>query len=408
MVSGPTKPPSGGISTVLNDMLASSLSNKIEPILFDTSKRTSPDRTLLQGIKSQLGIIREYIAMIRKERPDMVHIHSGGGRDFFRKSIDVILARLLRTKVVFHNKGGDFNLFVESRTFIGRAYVKFVLRRCARVLVLSQWWKDFHSRLLPADRISILYNGVDSRPYERKMHRNKACHILGIPKDRIVFLMMGVKGKRKGIYDIVEAAPLVKRMDSSALLLLVGPDEDVAKGATEELEQLRKELAVEDMVDMRGEADERARFLYFAAADCFLLPSYAENSPVAIIEAMAAKLPVISTTVGAIPELIDDGKTGLLIEPGRPGEIAEAVVKLSKDLHLRKEMGRAGNRKFRQRFDMEHAFVPAIWKAYKEVADGPKPEEQTVSQAVPNARRRLEEAAEQIDGREGEPDDQGS
>jgi len=423
MVVGPTKPPSGGIATVLNDMLASSLRNRVDIVLLDNSKRTPIDRTLMQGVKSQLGIIREFIAMIRKEKPDLVHIHSGGTLDFYRKSIDVLLARLLGTKVVFHNKGGDFNFFVENRSMLGRAYVKFVLRRCSRVMVLSQWWKDFHSRLVAPDRISILYNGVDAVPYEHKMHRSKARHILGIPRDKVVFLLMGVKGKRKGAYDIVEAAPLIKRMDKSALMLLVGPDEDVARGATDELMELRREQGVEDVVDMRGEADEKARHLYYAAADCFLLPSYAENSPVAIIEAMASKLPVISTTVGAIPEMVDHGKTGLLIEPGRPGEIAEAIVKLSKNPHLRKEMGLAGFKKFHRMFDMERAFVRAIWGIYRDVAGGSEAEapRETATQAQPHAeehtgqederdqdvdavitdgRRRLERAADQIDNRD--------
>jgi len=426
MVVGPTKPPSGGISTVLNDMLASSLRNKIDVVLLDNSKRTSIDRTLMQGIKSQWGIIREFIAMIRKEKPDLVHIHSGGTLDFYRKSIDVLLARLLRTKVVFHNKGGDFNLFVENRSFLGRMYVKFVLRRCSRVMVLSQWWKDFHSKLISSDRISILYNGVNAVPYERKMHRSRARHMLGIPRDKVMFLLMGVKGKRKGAYDIVEAAPLIKRMDKSALMVLVGPDEDVARGATDELIELRRERDVEDVVDMRGEADEKARHLYYAAADCFLLPSYAENSPVAIIEAMAAKLPVISTTIGAIPEMVEHGKTGLLIEPGRPGEIAEAIVKLTKDPHLCKEMGLAGFKKFHRMFDMERAFVQTIWGIYKDVATGPEAkEEQKTMQTrqdageltgredtpdprpdvpVSDAQQRLEDAAEQIDSRDMDAD----
>lgn len=425
MIVGPTKPPSGGISTVLNDMMASSLRNKIEMVLLDNSKRTPKDRTLWQGIKSQLGIIREFIAMIRKEKPDIVHIHSGGTLDFYRKSIDVLLAKLLGTKVVFHNKGGDFNHFVENRTFIGRAYVRFVLNRCNKVMVLSQSWKEFHSKLISPDRISVLYNGVNSAPYERKMHYIKARHILDIPKNRAVFLLMGVKGKRKGCYDIVEAATLVKRMDPSALFVLVGPDEDVARGATQELEQLRKERDVEELVDMRPEANEKERFLYYAAADCFLLPSYAENSPVSIIEAMAAKLPVIATNIAAVPELIDHEKTGLLIEPGRPSEIAEAVVKLSKDLPLRKEMGRAGFKKFHRQFDMEHAFVRTIWEIYKEVGQGPEQEEpqekdekdehsespsdaqppsdteaQAEAEPLSEAERRLEDAADQIDNRD--------
>jgi len=437
MVAGPTKPPSGGIATIINDMLASSLANKVELMLLDTSKRTPRDRPLRQGIKSQLGIIREYVGMIRKNKPDIVHIHSGGHIDFYRKSIDVLLARLLGSKPVLHNKGGDFNEFIEKGTFLRRLYVKFVLRRCARVIVLSQWWKEFHSSLMPAEKISILYNGINSAPYNRRMSRGKARHILHIPRDKILFLMLGVKGKRKGAFDIVEAAPLVKRMVDNVLLMLVGPDEDIAQGATEQLAELRAQRDVEDVVELQGEADARIRHILYAAADCFLLPSYAENSPVSIIEAMASRLPVISTTVGAIPELVDDGKTGILVPPGMPGQIADAVIKLCKDEHLRRSMGRAGYDKFRKHYDMERSFVQSLWSIYRDVAgsvatkageaeataeagrepappaqasepaetrkdDAPQPDRRNDAGArdeIPDVQRRLEEAADQVDFR---------
>jgi len=433
MVVGPTKPPSGGIATIINDLIGSSIGNKIELMLLDTSKRTPKNRKLWQGIKSQLTIIREYAKMIRSRKPDIVHIHSGGYIDFYRKSIDVLLARLLGSKPVLHNHGGDFNEFIDNGSFLRRMYVKFVLRRCARVIVLSQWWKDFHSKLVPAEKVSILYNGINSAPYFNAMPRSKARHILRIPRDKMFFLTLGVKGKRKGAFDIVEAAPLVKRAFDNALLMLVGPDEDIAQGATQQLADLRAKLEVEDIVDLQGEADERVRHILYAAADCFLLPSYAENSPVSIIEAMASGLPVISSTVGAIPELIDDGRTGILVPPGMPGQIAEAIITLCKDENLRKSMGRAGYDKFRKHYDMEHAFVQDLWCIYREIAGGDpahsgppeaaaeaeeKPDEEagssqagedvdagqtrndiTQPNEVPDIQRRLEDAADQVDFR---------
>jgi len=365
MLVGPSKPPTGGIQTVLKDTLSSSLTNRVDLVLFDNSKRTPPNRSLMQGIKSQLGIMREYVRAIRRENPDIVHIYSGGNRDFYRKSIDIFIARLLRRKVILHNHSGDFNNFWESRNFLGRFYVKFALKRCAKVLVTSQWWKDYHSKFVHADRISVAYNGVKAGTYEHNTNYQRARHVLTVPRNKVMVLMMGVIGRRKGAYDIVQAASLAAKMDNSLLFVLIGPDEDVAPGATEELKTIRNEARLEDFVQFRGPADERQRYLYYAAADIFLLPSYAENSPMTIIEAMASSLPVISTRVGAIPEMVEHDKTGLLIQPGRPGEIAEAVVNLSKDLHRRKEMGLAGFKKFRHMFDMERVVAPALWQVYK-------------------------------------------
>ncbi|HUW33787.1 MAG TPA: glycosyltransferase [Planctomycetota bacterium] len=370
LLAGPVNPPTGGIQTVLKDTLASSLDNKVELVHFDSSKRTAQNRSLWQGIKAQLAILRDYRAAIRKHKPDLVHVYAGGNFDTYRKCFDVLVARLMGRKVIFHNHSGNFNEFWESRGFLGRTAIRFALRRCTRVLVLSDWWKEFHAKIVPPERISVVYNGIEAGPYERNVHYGRARHMLGIPRDRVMVLMMGVMGKRKGAFDIVASAPFVAKMEPSVLFVLVGPDEDVEPGATE---RLRKEIAeknLQDMVQLRGPASEQQRHVYYAAADVFLLPSYAENSPMTIIEAMASKLPVISTKVGAIPEMVDHERTGLIVSPGRCSEITEAVIALVKDHHLRREMGQEGFRKFRHMFDMERVAAPALWQVYRECATG--------------------------------------
>jgi len=353
----------------------------VELIHFDSSKRTAANRTLWQGVKAQLGILRDFWGAIRKHKPDIVHVYAGGNYDTYRKCFDLLVARLLGRKVIFHNHSGNFNEFWESRSFLGRMAIRFAFRRCTRLIVLSDWWKEFHAKIIPADRISVVYNGIKAAAYEQNVHYGRARHILSIPRDRVMVLMMGVMGKRKGAFDIVASAPLVAKSEPSVLFVLVGPDEDVAPGATE---QLRKQIAankLENVVQLRGPADERQRYVYYAAADVFLLPSYAENSPMTIIEAMASKLPVISTKVGAIPEMVEHERTGLLVSPGRCSEITEAVIALVKNQHLRREMGQEGFRKFRHMFDIERVAAPVLWQVYRECMAGEpaKPETRPAS-----------------------------
>jgi len=234
--------------------------------------------------------------------------------------------------------------------------------------VLSQWWKEFHAKLTPPARLRVLHNAIHSAPYENNPPKQQARRTLDLPEDRVIFLMMGVKGHRKGAFDIVEAAPQVKAGDPNAMLLLVGPDEDIEPAAGENLARLAAEKGVEDTVVMRGEVDAAARYIYYAAADCLLLPSHAENAPMTIIEAMAARLPVVSTAIAAIPEMVDRDSTGILIEPGKPEQIAEAVLRLSRDESLRAAMGEAGYGKFTRSFEMEKAFVPRLLEIYQEAA----------------------------------------
>ncbi|HUU69586.1 MAG TPA: glycosyltransferase, partial [Planctomycetota bacterium] len=185
LLAGPVNPPTGGIQTVLKDTLASSLDNKVELVHFDSSKRTAQNRSLWQGIKAQLAILRDYRAAIRKHKPDLVHVYAGGNFDTYRKCFDVLVARLMGRKVIFHNHSGNFNEFWESRGFLGRTAIRFALRRCTRVLVLSEWWKEFHAKIVPPERISVVYNGIEAGPYERNVHYGRARHMLGIPRDRV-------------------------------------------------------------------------------------------------------------------------------------------------------------------------------------------------------------------------------
>jgi glycosyltransferase involved in cell wall biosynthesis len=119
------------------------------------------------------------------------------------------------------------------------------------------------------------------------------------------------------------------------------------------------------------QGDPRLRTL-FAAADVFVLPTAGETMGFAIIEAMAAGLPVISTRVGAVPEVVDDGTTGILVPPGDVAALTGALKRLAEHPELRREMGAAGRRRARQLFD-ERVNGPRVLELLKTAADaGPR------------------------------------
>ncbi len=119
------------------------------------------------------------------------------------------------------------------------------------------------------------------------------------------------------------------------------------------------------------QGDPRLRAL-FAAADVFVLPTAGETMGFAIIEAMAAGLPVISTRVGAVPEVVDDGTTGILVPPGDVAALTGALKRLAEHPELRREMGAAGRRRARQLFD-ERVNGPRVLELLKTAADaGPR------------------------------------
>lgn len=365
LMVGDPKPP-GGMATIINEILQSSIANKVDLAFFDNGKRTPPGRSIAQAVASQLQMLGEYIGLLLRKRPHVVHLHSGGRFDFYRYSPYVFIARLFRARVVFHNHLGAFESFYNSQSTLRRAYIRFTLARCHSVLAFSQWWKDAYSKITSATSVRVLYNAIKADPWENNTPRPKARETLGIPATCTAVLVMGVKCKNKGSFDIIDAAPAIAQADPSVRLVLVGPDEWAAKGTNDEMARLCRERNLEQIIDLRGEADLTQRLLHYAAADIFMLPSYSEGAPMTVIEAMAAGLPVISTPVGAVPEMVDHGGTGLLIPPGRPDQIAQAVLKLSKNAALRAQMGAAGHDKFRRMFDIERVLVPALWQIYSE------------------------------------------
>jgi glycosyltransferase involved in cell wall biosynthesis len=117
------------------------------------------------------------------------------------------------------------------------------------------------------------------------------------------------------------------------------------------LERRAQELGLGDAVRFTGALPhDRTRALY-AETDVFCLPSFAEGVPVVLMEAMAMKIPVVATEIMGVPELVDDGVSGLLVPPARPDELAKALVRLLGEPALRERMGEEGRRRVAADYD---------------------------------------------------------
>ena len=110
-------------------------------------------------------------------------------------------------------------------------------------------------------------------------------------------------------------------------------------------------LKIEEYVKILGQVPEGEKILQLRSSDIFVLPTFSEGLPISLLEAMAAGLPIISTPVGAIPEVIDEGKNGFLIQPGDYEALAEKIVILAKDHKARQEMGKNNLVKIMEQYD---------------------------------------------------------
>jgi glycosyltransferase involved in cell wall biosynthesis len=194
--------------------------------------------------------------------------------------------------------------------------------------------------------VKLIYNGVDLERYE---HQEPCCTLrdeYGMePGSQIVGVVARLEPE-KGHPTLLEAWPRVLRKVPDAYLLVVGEGSKQA-----ELEQLARELRIAHRVVFTGRRDDAPAVT--AALDVAVLPSYREAQGLTILEAMALSRPVVASNVGGIPEVIEDGVSGLLVPPHDAEALAEAIIRLLTDHAWADTIARAGHDLVHDRFCVE-------------------------------------------------------
>ncbi|MGD9942297.1 MAG: glycosyltransferase family 4 protein [Burkholderiaceae bacterium] len=293
-----------------------------------------------------------FMGLLLAGRVALVHVHTASRSSFWRKSLFLWPAFLARRPAVVQLHGGGFDSFYGQECgALRRAFIRATLRRSAAVIVLSTSWRDWLLDVCPQASPVLIHNPVLIA--DRIAPRRSATVLLGL----------GRLGRGKGTYDLLDAmAELVKRWPQVQLRL----------GGDGELDAVRariRELRLERNVTLLGWVgpDDKARELANAAV--YVLPSYREGLPMSVLEAMAGGLPVVATTVGGIPDAIDDGIEGLLLPPGDVAALVRAIASLLAAPDKAGEMGEAARRRALRMFSAQ-AVVPCVESLYGRVIHG--------------------------------------
>ena len=209
---------------------------------------------------------------------------------------------------------------------------------------------------VPPEHVVTVYNGVDvdEFPVASAEVAARARRAMGIPAEAPLLGSLGRLHPQKGFSDLLAALAQVRQRIPSVQLFLAGDGE-----SRESLEAQARSLGLCEAVTFAGTRANVPEIL--AALDVLVLPSLWEGMPNAVLEAMAAGLPVVATAVGGTPEAVVDGVTGLLVPPQDPGALACAIERLLRDPDLRRTMGQAGRRRVEQHFD--------VWETVRQVED---------------------------------------
>ena len=299
---GPGPGNAGGIASVI-----SSYSEFFDPFHFiSTTENGGAIKKILTFFKAVIAV--PFVVLFCKIR--IVHIHGASHTSFYRKSFFIYLCKFLRTKVILHIHGGSFIDFINHSK--GKR-VRRILQKCDAIIVLGKPWKDFMKEILGHEYIYILNNIISHPLLEEDTNLNK--------NDVLNLLFLGHINNEKGIFDLVEVLHENRELFAGQVILHIG-------GGLFEENRLVKYLSdneLQDMVKFHGwvAGKEKARLL--SLADVFILPSYIEGLPISILEAMSYSLPVISTSVGAIPDIIKVQENGLLVQPGDKKKLKESI-----------------------------------------------------------------------------------
>jgi glycosyltransferase involved in cell wall biosynthesis len=219
---------------------------------------------------------------------------------------------------------------------------------------------------LSAERVVVVPNGVDlaeGRAAPGAAERRAVRRELGVAQGAPVVATVSLLRPGKGLEVLLAAAPAVLAAHPRARFAVVGDGP-----ARAELEAGAAAGGVGEAVAWTGFRRDVPALL--AAADLFVLPSLDDAFPTAILEAMAAGLPVVATRAGGIPEIVDDGATGLLVPPGDAAALARAISTLLADPAARKSLGEAGRRRAGERFSTA-AWLGRLERVYGEALGRP-------------------------------------
>jgi glycosyltransferase involved in cell wall biosynthesis len=297
---------------------------------------------------SSLSVVRDLARLIRERQVSILHTH-----EFFMNTLGLVVSRWTGIPVVATVHGKNYYTDRLRR----RAAYRVVGKFASQVVAVSE---DVRRLLverigIPIDRIRVVPNGVpvDEQPSGEKISVLRRS--LGLEPDSRVVGTVGSLYPVKGHKFLIDGAPHVIRRFPHVIFLIVGRG-----GLREELEGHVQQLGVARHFRFLGHREDVRDLL--ALCDVFVLPSLSEGMPLALLEAMGAGVPSVATRVGGVSEVVEHGKTAMVVSPGNSQALADSINTLLEDRTLAKEMGESARQVVARRF-----CLTGMVQAYREI-----------------------------------------
>ena len=286
-------------------------------------------KKLLKSFLYAFTLLRTLISY----KPDIAYftITPSGGA-FYRDCLFVLILKIFNVKIVYHLRGLGIKKGRE-KNWLSKKFYQFSFKNVYVICLGKVQFKDIEG--LPYKRHYVVPNGIKTEMEPQWITENKN------GRSHILFLSNFVRSK--GVFEFLEAMKKLKERHSNFEALMVGDNFDIT---IEEINDYINKNDLSSNVQASGPRYKAEKFKTVGSCDIFVMPTYFELFPGVVLEAMQCGKPIVSTTTGAIPEIIDDGVNGLLVEPKNVDQLVEKIYQLIQYPELAKSFGNAAKEKF--------------------------------------------------------------
>lgn len=304
----------GGITSFAKDIENYFKENetKIEFLKLNSSlvkrKQTSNGKFSFKNFINFILLRKKIAHQVKKEQPDVIYFNTSYGISLLKDLMALKRHYKSKCKVFIHIHFADADTILTKHKMIRNNIIRNINKKLTDIVFLSSKTKDDFAKYLINVKPHLLYNYF-SKDLNPKIKKD----------DKILnLLFLGSLEKRKGFYDILAAINEIENKDSIRLTICGVPIEDQAKN---EIQKYKNE----NWFDFKGYTSGQEKDNILSKADILLLPSYSEGLPISILEALKFGVFILSSNVGAIPEIIGE-KNGKLIKPGDTEKIKDIIL----------------------------------------------------------------------------------
>ncbi len=303
------------------------------------------------NIRKELFSFFSIWKIIRNEKPDIVHLNSSKVGGLGALATYFVTPR---PQTIFTVHGWAFN---ENRNFIPKSAIFFLQWLTAffsdKIIIISRhdYRQAIQMPLIPNEKFILIPLGIPSENLNflnKEEVKNELLKIVGLEQnnDTIILGTIAELTPNKGLAYLIDSLHAIRHTPYAIKTIIIGNGEE-----KEKLEDQIKSLGLENNVFLAGFIDNA--FQYIKAFDIFVLPSIKEGLPYTLIEAMHAGVAIVASSVGGIPDLIENEKSGYLAPTKNPEALAKAIIKLMENENLRNQFGERSKEIVSQKFSFE-------------------------------------------------------